>query len=286
MFKKAPRVFVYPYHQNSASAKALAESLSAPRIRRENSKFRPSPYKTVINWGASTLPTSVLGSRILNRGDAVGAASNKAIAFEVLHLAGVSVPAFTRSPVDALHWYTEGRTVFARHILTGHGGEGIEDLNDAGELGLERALSAPLFVEYIPKREEYRVHVFNGKVIDVQQKKLRLTDDLGVPVDPTLVNWKIRNHQNGFIFARNEIEPDVKVLETGIAAVKALDLLFGAVDVIWNEARQQAYALEVNTAPGLEGTTIELYTNAFKEYIHANPRPTALSVPQYEPTLP
>ncbi|MNY63636.1 hypothetical protein D3C86_2006230 [compost metagenome] len=47
-------------------------------------------------------------------------------------------------------------------------------------------------------------------------------------------------------------------------AVNAIGLTFGAVDVIWNEYRHQAYVLEVNTAPGLTGTTLEKYAEAFR----------------------
>jgi len=52
-----------------------------------------------------------------------------------------------------------------------------------------------------------------------------------------------------------------------LAAVSALGLDFGAVDIIYNEHENQYYVLEVNTAPGLEGTTVEKYAEAFaKEF--------------------
>jgi hypothetical protein len=38
-----------------------------------------------------------------------------------------------------------------------------------------------------------------------------------------------------------------------------LHLDFGAVDVGWNEHHGEATIYEVNTAPGLEGTTLEKY---------------------------
>jgi glutathione synthase/RimK-type ligase-like ATP-grasp enzyme len=47
-------------------------------------------------------------------------------------------------------------------------------------------------------------------------------------------------------------------------AVAALGLDFGGVDVIWNERRQMAYVLEVNTACGLEGQTVNDYAEAFR----------------------
>jgi D-alanine-D-alanine ligase-like ATP-grasp enzyme len=47
----------------------------------------------------------------------------------------------------------------------------------------------------------------------------------------------------------------------------ALGLDFGAADVLFNARRNQAYVLEVNTAPGLEGQTVNDYAEAFKEMI-------------------
>lgn len=267
MFKKAPRLYLYPYHQYSMSAKAVATGVGARRIKTENSAFIASPNKTIINWGCSHLPEHVIGCRILNRADDVLVASNKALFLERMKQAGVRVPEFTRAPATALEWYNAGRHLFARMVLQGSGGEGIVDLRDVGELELEDCLKAPLFVEYVPKKEEYRVHVFNGQVIDVQQKKLRTHDENNVRVNPEEVNWKIRNHANGFVFARNDIAPSDDVIAVGRAAVVSLGLLWGAADVVWNEQRAKAYVLEVNTAPGLEGQTTTSYVNAFKEYL-------------------
>src|SRR3546814_9896600 len=81
------------------------------------------------------------------------------------------------------------------------------------------------------------------------------------------VNWKIRNHDNGFIYARDEKLAEVpkKVLSDSIKAVGVCGLDFGAVDVIYNEAKGIGFVLEINTAPGLTGTTLEGYTKRFKE---------------------
>src|SRR3546814_16818410 len=77
-----------------------------------------------------------------------------------------------------------------------------------------RAVDAPLYVVYEPKKQEYRVHVLNGKVVDVQ-RKARVKD---FPDDK--VNWKIRNHDNGFTYARDEKLAEVpkKVLSDSIKA--------------------------------------------------------------------
>ena len=70
---------------------------------------------------------------------------------------------------------------------------------------------------------------------------------------------------NGFIFARNEIQipEDVTVQATKAFEITGLD--FGAVDVIYNERQSAAYVLEINTAPGLEGTTDTDYAQMLRE---------------------
>ena len=116
-----------------------------------------------------------------------------------------------------------------------------------------------MYVKYIPKKSEWRVHVFRGEVVDVQRKARRRE----VPDDK--INWLIRNHDNGFVFARGEERGEIAngVEEQALAAVAASGLDFGAVDVIYNEARDMAYVLEINTAPGIEGSTLDGYVERF-----------------------
>lgn len=121
-------------------------------------------------------------------------------------------------------------------------------------------VNAPLYVKYIKKQQEYRVHVFNGSVIDVQ-RKMRRTD---TPDED--VNWQVRNHSNGFIFGREGVELSPTALTMCVASVQALGLDFGAVDMIHNERSDTYYVLEVNTACGLTGTTLEKYKTAILEY--------------------
>ena len=59
------------------------------------------------------------------------------------------------------------------------------------------------------------------------------------------------------------VVPDV-CRSLAIDSVAALRLDFGAVDIIWNKRHDRYYTLEVNTAPGLEGTTLERYSNAIR----------------------
>jgi len=105
--------------------------------------------------------------------------------------------------------------------------------------------------------------VCDGAVVDVQRKARRKE------VADKDINWKIRNHDNGFIFARGEALGDVPedVLTQSLLAMKTCDLDFGAVDVVFNSKEKLAYVLEINTAPGLTGSTLDGYVERLRKFL-------------------
>ena len=90
-----------------------------------------------------------------------------------------------------------------------------------------------------------------GNVLHMQKKMLRNGSEGN--------NFQIRNYNNGWIFGSKNIAVPQDVVEQALLAVEALNLDFGAVDVGWQEKSQKAFVYEVNTAPALEGTTLDLY---------------------------
>jgi glutathione synthase/RimK-type ligase-like ATP-grasp enzyme len=249
------KVFIAPYKMGSESAKALSQEIGALRIRNERSKFKGNPNKVVINWGCSKLSDEAMKCRVINHPDAVSIAANKLKFFNKINeVGGVRVPETTTDKAVVQDWLRDGSSVVCRTILNGNSGAGIVLVEPGDDV---EVVNAPLYVKYVPKKQEYRVHVRGGEVVDVQRKARRKE----TPDDQ--VNWKIRNHDNGFIFARQDIDCPDDVKAQALGAVEAIGLDFGAVDVIFNEKAQQAYVLEVNTAPGLSGTTLEGYAKAF-----------------------
>lgn len=244
---------ILPYKMQSKSAKLLAQALDTKRVRHDGN-FKNNYNHTVINWGSSRTPDFPV-SNWLNNPTAVRKASDKIETFRALD-GVVPIPRYTTTLENVSESLSGASSVVVRHQLRGHSGAGIELCDDIDNLP-----DAPLYVEYIKKQDEYRVHVFNGKVIDVQQKKKRRE----TPNEE--VNYQIRNHSNGFIYARDNITPPDASLDIAVDAVGALGLDFGAVDIIYNAHRDQCYVLEVNTACGLEGSTLDFYVDAIREVI-------------------
>lgn len=247
---------IYPYNPSSESAKSLSAALGYKRVKHEG---KPLKTNTVINWGASQINRQIEGA-IINKPEAIAAASNKLSAFKLFAAKGVATPAFTESLEEANKWLAEGSVVVARTKLNAHSGDGIVIVDPDAEPKIDIP-NAKLYTKYVPKAEEYRIHVFHGDVFFVQ-RKARNKD---VPDDK--VNWKVRNHGNGFIYSNQ----DVEVFNVGeaykqaAAAVAALGLDFGAVDLVYNRKQNKHYVLEVNTAPGLSGATLQAYVNLFKD---------------------
>ena len=259
MFKK--RVAIIPYLMGSRTAKALKNALQQKldipvRLFRKNSlHYQPRWTDYVINWGCSTEwpwinNTSKNGNQIC---------VNKLSFFEqvtafnqVNTTKTVNIPEWTTEPVVAAAW---NKPFFARTILNGHSGAGIIEY-DANPHTIKLA---PLYVQYKKKRHEYRVHFFkdghNYTIIDISQKKKRKGFEN--------VNTKVRNHKNGWVYAREDIYEPQDLRQQALNAALASRLDFGAVDLIWNEKENKCYVLEVNSAPGIEGTTLQKYVEAF-----------------------
>lgn len=245
---------IFPYKATSNTAKELARALGIKRVKAERSKFKGGQHKTVINWGASEIGSpEVRKCKILNGPPMVKVAADKLSFF--VRCAGTGLtPDYTTDLGTAQKWIGEGSAVVCRTILNGHSGQGIVLAHKVDEL-----VKAPLYVKYVPKKDEYRVHVGSGgeEVIDVQKKAVKKDFD-GV------VNHQIRNHDKGYVFIREGINPPEEVLTKAKACVKLLGLDFGAVDIIYNVRKKLVYVLEVNTAPGLEGTTLDNYVKYFQ----------------------
>lgn len=257
--------YINAYNVASEGAKELSAALGALRIKAEGSRFKGNKNKVVINWGSRKASEEVMNSRVLNPPEKVELCANKLSFFKFItdhnnqSVDFVSIPPWTDNVKVVEDWLDNNYTAVCRTILNGHSGAGIvifspRDWND------EPIPRAPLYTRYIPKKSEFRVHVMNNEVIDVQ-RKARNKD---VPDDQ--INWKVRNHDNGFIYARNDGLGNVPKVVTyqALLCIKVLGLDFGAVDIIYNDKHDEAYVLEVNTAPGLAGQTSEIYAEAFK----------------------
>ena len=164
---------------------------------------------------------------------------------------------FTSDRNVAADWVRSG-CVFCRTLLRSSEGKGIVVATTPEEL-----VPARLYTKYFKKKTEYRVHVFDGRVIDVQEKRKRK----GVPDDAR--NTKIRNLRNGYVFCRDGIDEPDGLRDLAIRATNALGYTLGAVDIAYNAHYNRLVVLEVNANPGMQGMTLDNYSTAIAEWYQA-----------------
>lgn len=244
------KIKIYSWNQGDSS-KELSRSLGVRRIKHNGSRYVPRSNDVIINWGSSKLPAELMRARVLNKPDAVASCTNKLSFFNKV---SKGIPQYWTSKALAQAWLDERRSrrVVVRNILNSHSGRGITIVQSGQALP-----DAPLYVAYLPKAEEYRVHVLLGQVIFVQRKARRLD----VPDDR--VNWQVRNLEGGFIYQNQDVRPPQSVLDVVLDVHPRTGLDFGAYDVVTMDSGT-ALVLEVNTAPGLAGTTLVKYTEGMR----------------------
>jgi hypothetical protein len=139
-------------------------------------------------------------------------------------------------------------------------------------------LNRPGTPQYFSKKEtlvrEYRVHSFDGRSIRAGVKAPREGfTEAGAPVardvHPAgrlqLHPW-VRSWDGGWRILYDGVTARQAQRDIAHAAVRALGLTFGAVD-IGEKADGSLIVLEVNRAPGLDGGTIDNYARAIQQWI-------------------
>lgn len=216
----------------SKFAKALQGSL---REKVVNNVYRALPTRVKPGRSQFTVTQRVL---------------NKVEQFTRFSRDEISCPQFATTAQDAKQLGV--KVLFARTLINSTNGRGIVEFESSADVYPR----APLYTEYIPKKAEYRFHVFAGQVIDIQQKKKK------AGVDENDRNTRVRNLHNGYVYCRDGIVAPDGSADLAVRAVAACGYQYGAVDMVFNEKRNQCYVLEVNSRPGLMGTTVEKYADA------------------------
>jgi len=297
-------VYVYYSGPTDKTGKAIADELGAG-----HGKKLPSTAKTdvCICWGCKTKDKTNTGNMdVLNHPDKIRDNRNKFKTLQLLKKANVNVADFLdaqyvmkaiddkKSPV---HLPLIGRTYYHQ------GGKGFWTCMTKGQVDTAIKQGAQYFQNYLPITTEYRLHVFKDRVINHQKKTprdnmaqafeeqhleriLHNAEKNGKKLDENTAkhiladlgkrqenpDQIIKSNTRGWKFS--QVKSAKKALEDiAIAAVKAIGLDFGAVDCCELEDGGVAI-IEVNTGPGLQGTSFEAYIAAFGEYLKPAPKKT------------
>lgn len=259
-------------NRGSRSARALATALGAG-LATADSRRSTRQDRYVINWGVSLAPQAFRqrGLTFSNVPGAVGTCANKLNTFEWLWSANVPCVGWSdgrHGQLDVIRtWLAEDGKIVVRHTVTGHSGAGIQIVRSGEEIP-----AAPLYTRYYKKQAEYRVHMFYGQPILIQQKRKQ-----NGGVEDSL----IRTRGNGWIFTVNDLSCDARgyrdeLVQLASAGASAVGANHCAVDIlVKHEAGvatgQQGMAIvEINSAPALEASsTLTAYVQAFQAKLDA-----------------
>ena len=202
-----------------------------------------------IRWGNSG--GNPIGACI-NQAEAIRIAAHGIHALEVLRDAGIpTIPVYRT--VDDIQEYP----VYSRRI-NHRAGKDIVICKTYQEAIENRQR---FFTGYVETEREFRVHVFGGKILKMFRK---------VPRIPTPTD-QIRSSFTGWGYSRVNLDNYKSGQAIAIEAVRALGLIFGGVD-LGRTPEKTWVVFEVNTAPGLNAPTLDLYVNEFKEWLNDTTR--------------
>ena len=199
----------------------------------DNKKLKINTGDIVVSWGYPTefemtnTPSAIIGNY---------AKLNKVDVLTKLHEHNIKTPKISTSYVYGERWLARKANGFGgKDVIMVDSYEHWEELRSNGYAFLS---------EYIDKVAEFRVHVFNNKVLCVTIKKPE-NEDMNIH---DYLAW---NH--GFGFVQNEFKNVFYNEILGKISVDALEAIgynFGAVDIIVDKYGVP-YVLEVNSAPSL-----------------------------------
>lgn len=231
-------------------------------------------HPIIVNWGCSSsiVKTFINDATYLNHPDSVLAAVNKIDTSKKLRSEGLNRLVYTTNKEEAFTWYTKGTIVFARTIVNGKSGEGIVVCNPKANEKYSHISSfpdAPLYTQYYAKTHEFRIHVISGVVVDRQQKRKMSEEKLSN--NELTYDKMVRSWENGWVFTRENIKSHETMDWLATSAVNALGLNYGAVDILARYSSDGTFrdcvVCEVNTSPGMEGSTLDTYSAGLAETI-------------------
>ena len=222
------------------------------KYRLVSKKLGSGSLKRLAEGLSTTLGYRVFRSRSPRSGRenlVYGDCKDKLFQYEWFAANEVSALPFTTSSEQVAEWLAGNNVVFARTLTRSSEGKGIIVLEPESPI-----VSAPVYTLYRKKKKEFRVHVYKDQIVAVLEKRKKKGLDN--------VDSRIRNTANGYVFCRDGVVEPEGLRELALKASKVTNSHFKGVDIGFNEKLNSLFVIEVNSAPGMEGTTVQQYIEA------------------------
>ena len=238
-----PQIFVMYSNRTKVTGRAMVQELGTlmRRSRLSGSVHGAMDYMNgnwdlIIRWGNGGAAYSP-NAEIFNSGNALVKSSDKIEMLKAFRLCAVPCPNYwLSSEFRHIHW-----PVIVRGRYHWSGKEFYEISNH--DRLMRYADRNHYACSIIDVKDEYRVFVFNGKVMEINKK----SQEGEVSFQR---NIRIRNFDNGWIFRRGGFEVPEGIRSAAKQALNAIGLDFGAADV-YVDRQGVAGVFEINSAPSL-----------------------------------
>lgn len=201
-----------------------------------NKRVRKSDI--VIRYGNSTSMTP-RNTLEINTPEAVKKASNKLLMLQTLIANNISLPVNVMNfDADSLNSVRNEEGYF--FVRGSNGSVRYDNVTRYGDLYATKE---------IKNKREYRVHVFDGKIMGVYRKQPNNETDKLLKADNCHFH---RCDMSNTKFTQEGID-------LSINAVKATGLMFGGVDIVYDKATRKYLILEVNSSPSLNSANIKRF---------------------------
>ena len=259
---------------------------------------KPTNVKVIIGWGtkiktAVNLPKSV---KVLNHPNNILSNRNKLTALKYMKQANTGIPVADFYEADNVNRHLDQLPLVGRKNYH-QGGKGFWLCLTKDHVRRAINEGAQYFQKYIPIKDEYRLHIFgeeciyatkkvertNMKEAFIEQQKekaLNAAERKGMKVDEKTLSFLldrlsaeqqehpdhiVKSNTRGWKFSKIKT-PKKELVEACVKALKALNLDFGAVDCCLDE-EGNPWIIEINTGPGLKGSSLEAWKKAFNNKI-------------------
>ena len=221
--------------QNRETAERIANILNCPC-----DEYIPGNEKFVVNYGRTDVQANLNTKIYLNKLKAHKIMSKKVrmpLIFETNKLTDIPMTSILQPLFGRRKYHSRGEDI----------------IQPNWKKDIMKKFDVDYFIQYIPKRAEFRVHILGNKIVSVSKKVKR-----GKWIDNKICNinngWKHKEYYGILRWILGAI---------GRRAKNALGYDFGAVDIIVSKGFK-IYVLEVNSAPRLNLKRRKLYANYFK----------------------
>lgn len=199
-----------------------------------------------------------------------GAKADKLEQYKKFQQLGINGLEFTTDQAIAGSWFMSGNLVVGRKLLSSYEGKGIVMFEPHKAPTKEDVLACKVFTKFIPKEREFRVHVFKGTPLVTLEKKLK--NDWKGPTSEY-----IKNTEHGYVFCQHDVSiPSAlqkQINDLAVASSKVCASDFQGIDIGYHEAKKNLFVIEVNSAPGIEGSNVKRYCDAIESYLASKNQP-------------